>query len=291
MLQPDGQGTPYQIVAAQVMLARWAGIPARIGFGFDGGTFSHGLNSFYPDAGAAWMEAYFQGYGWVPIVGTPQKSTSTLTPHRTRQTPATSNRLDLQIAIPVSQFSPHLIYEVVRYYSLRALAVLAPLLLIFSCYPVLLKAIRRGRRRRWTAGRGAPARAAVAYADLRERLHDLNIGSPRATPLQFLLAVEADTEHSELAWLVTRLLWGDLRRDTSEEHGRAAEEMCESVYKRIVGEQPMLNRLVAAITRTSLRDPWCDDIPGIAVPRRMTLSLPARPRRMRRLRTALAGRA
>ena len=29
-----GEATPYEITAAEVMLARWAGIPARIGFGF-----------------------------------------------------------------------------------------------------------------------------------------------------------------------------------------------------------------------------------------------------------------
>ena len=37
MLAGSKEGTPYEIVAAQAMLARWAGIPSRIGYGFDGG--------------------------------------------------------------------------------------------------------------------------------------------------------------------------------------------------------------------------------------------------------------
>ena len=36
MFKEGATATPYEIVAAEALLARWAGVPARIGFGFDG---------------------------------------------------------------------------------------------------------------------------------------------------------------------------------------------------------------------------------------------------------------
>ena len=43
------------------MLARWAGIPARIGFGFDGVNDENGVLTVRPGNAAQWLEVYFEG--------------------------------------------------------------------------------------------------------------------------------------------------------------------------------------------------------------------------------------
>lgn len=259
-----GQATPYQIVAAQVMLARWAGIPARLGFGFYGGVQQSERTTFRAVDGSAWLEAYFQGFGWVPLVGTPQKATANLSSHPKEQTKIhATDQLALNLYIPVRELSVQLLYQLVRYYAVRALAIVLPLIAALVCYPALLKRIRSRRRRKWAYQRGLPARVMVAYAEYRDRCHDLNIGDPRDTPLQFVTAIGDDREHDELAWLVSRSLWGDLARDLREEDVRSAEDMARSVTKRVDSAQPALNRFVGWITRTSLRDPWSDELPNV----------------------------
>ncbi|HVV75735.1 MAG TPA: transglutaminase-like domain-containing protein [Mycobacteriales bacterium] len=258
-----GKATPYEIVAAQVMLARWAGIPARIGYGFYGGSASHGVTTFRPVDGSAWLEANFPGYGWVPIIGTPRKAEPSISQQPKKKAKITpTDQLALSLYIPVRQLSVRLVYEEVRYYAWRALAIIGGLLFVVVCYPVPLKLLRRARRRRWAGKYGGSGRAIAAYAEFRDRCYDLNIGDPRLTPLEFVTAVEADAEHEELAWLFTRVVWGDLRRDLQDDDLAAVEEMARSVGRRVAQQQPGTNRFVAAITRASLRDPWTSEIPN-----------------------------
>jgi hypothetical protein len=288
-----GDASPYQIVAGQVMLARWAGIPARIGFGFYSGQDVKGVDEYYPVAGAAWLEAYFQNYGWVPIIGTPLKAQPNLSKAQKHKAAQQAPQLALSLEIPVQELSIQLLYQIVRYWAVRVAGVGIPLVLLVLVYPAFFKTLRRRRRRRWAARVGPVGRIAVAYANFRERCYDLNIGDPRETPLEFCSAIAADPEHEELAWLVTRVLWGDLRRDLRIEHVVEAEEMAKSVAKRVSGEQPMLNRVVGAVTRTSLRDPWSQELPNFWPRRRLRLHRPAllhlvRRRLRLRLRRPLA---
>jgi len=259
-----GNATPYQIVAAQVMLARWAGIPAEVGFGFYGGTAGKdGTISYLPGDGSAWIEAYFNSYGWVPIIGTPQKAQPTLSKnHKNQAKTKPTDRLALSIYIPVRQVGLQLFYQVARYYALRVGAVVLPLVLLVIGYPFGLKLLRGFRRRRWGRRHGAIGRVLAAYGGLRDACYDLNIGDPRLTPLQFTATVEDDAEHAELAWLVTRAVWGDLRRDLREEDAQEAEELAASVLRRLRAKQTVGNRFVAAVSRTSLRDPWSDELPN-----------------------------
>ena len=47
-------------------------MPSRIGYGYyDGAALKDGWHEIRPRNGATWLEAYFDGYGWVPIVGVP----------------------------------------------------------------------------------------------------------------------------------------------------------------------------------------------------------------------------
>src|ERR1044072_5652366 len=93
MLAGSKEGTPYEIVAAQAMLARWAGVPSRIGYGFDGGEVSGGDATgnraaraegppnkleVRPKNGASFPEVFFPKYGWLPVIGTPTKAKPTV---------------------------------------------------------------------------------------------------------------------------------------------------------------------------------------------------------------------
>jgi transglutaminase-like putative cysteine protease len=260
--------SPFEIVAGEVLLARWAGVPARMGYGYYSTTPATPKGRTYkitPADGAVWLEAYFDGAGWVPIVGTPPKAQPNIdtNPKKHNNAIHDSGRLDMNVYVPVKASTVQQLYTIVRYWAYRALPliVLAVLALVF--YPGPLKSIRRYRRRRWARARGMPERLAVAYADLRDAAHDLNLGDVSMTPLEFAAAGVEDAEHRELAWLLTRALWGDLRRDLRLEDVDAAEEMATSVMKRIRRANPMFNRLIAYATRVSLRDPYSAQVPNL----------------------------
>src|SRR5205085_6087647 len=78
LLVGSHEGSPYELVAAQAMLARWAGVPSRIGFGFDGTQQENGVSTVRPRNAAQWLEVYFEGDGWIPIISTPPKAKASL---------------------------------------------------------------------------------------------------------------------------------------------------------------------------------------------------------------------
>jgi hypothetical protein len=267
-----GEATPYEISAAEVMLARWAGIPARLGFGFYGGDVKDGVVSFRPRHGAAWLEAYFEGQGWIPIIGTPPKAKPSISDKEKKDDPnvVPTDELAISVYVPVERQDLRLLFEIVRFYLVRIGPVLLALAALVIGYPAGLKVVRTGRRRRWAAARGHLPRIVVAYAQVRDRAYDLNIGDSSHTPLEFVADVAEDDEHDELAWLVTRASWGDIGRDLRLDDVEEAERMARSVLRRLDREQTGLNRLLGWTSRASLRDPWTDEIPNTWVARTWT---------------------
>ena len=286
MLEGD-EATPFEITAGEVLLARWAGVPARIGYGYYGGDAAGGAKpaagtstfSVRPEHGALWLEAYFEGHGWVPIVGTPPKAKASLSPDDKRNDPTIrpTDELALVVYVPIRLETVQLLFDTIRFWALRAAPWVIAAVLAFLFYPGALKLARRSRRRRWAARHGPAERIAVAYTELRDAANDFNIGDPMHTPLEFLSDLSADVEHNELAWLVTRALWGDLRRDLRVEDAEAAEEMARSVTRRLRRANGGLPRLIALGSRTSLRDPFSRELPNLwrrpRPPRRPRLKL------------------
>lgn len=262
-----GEATPFEITAAEVMLARWAGIPARLGFGFYGGEASaqEGELAFRPKHGAAWLETYFEGYGWVPILGTPPRAKASLSNEQKNDDPrvVATEELAVTVYVPVRFQSVRLLYELVRYWLKIVVPILLGLATLIAGYPALFKLARTRRRRRWARDHGPVPRIVVAYAEFRDKAYDLNVGDVSWTPLEFTAATDDDDEHAELAWLVSRSVWGDLGRDLRIEDVEAAEDMARSLTKRLASEQTGLNRLLAWISRTSLRDPYTDEVPNL----------------------------
>jgi hypothetical protein len=262
------EASPYEITAAETLLTRWAGIPARMGYGFyQGDKRQEGGKSLWqirPKNGSTWLEAYFDGHGWIPVVGVPPRAKASLSEQKKQANPLVepSEELALVVFVPVKLRTIRLLYVVVRFWFLVALPVVFVVALLAVFYTAPVKAARRVRRRRW-ASDDLRRRIAVAYSNFRDIAFDLNVGDPAATPLKFLESVDEDPEHAELAWLVTRALWGDLRRDLKSEDIESAEDMARSVTRRLRRAQPALARIIGAASRASLRQPFTREVPNL----------------------------
>jgi transglutaminase-like putative cysteine protease len=258
--------SPYEITASEVLLARWAGIPARIGYGYynpDAKPAGNGRIDIRPSDGAMWLEAYFSNTGWTPILGKPPKAQSSLDNQKKKKQQILPNGLiTAQLYIPIRQQGLSLLYSIVQFWLARIAVVGGIVFFFWILLPGLIKMFRRVRRRRWADELGPREQLAVAYAELRDRAIDFNIGHPTLTPLEFLDVLEPDEEHTQLAWLITRGLWGDLRRDLRREDVEAAETMARSMFRRLIQGQPFLTRVVAFGSRVSLRDPWDPALPN-----------------------------
>src|SRR5581483_4618979 len=78
-----GSATPYEITAAEALLARWAGLPSRIGYGFYGGDpIDGGGFAIHPVHAATWLEVDFAGLGWTPLIGVPLHAVGSLSQDR-----------------------------------------------------------------------------------------------------------------------------------------------------------------------------------------------------------------
>ncbi len=267
MLAGSQEGTPYEIVAAQAMLARWAGVPSRIGYGFDGGEQGEGgFVEVRPIHGASFLEVYFPGYKWLPLIGTPQQAKASFGEEEQQfnQNVLASDEFAASLYVPTETDPRSFLFEQIRAIFSIVLPVLLLALLVYFGYPAVRKAYLRARRRSWAQGRGPEARIALAYAELRDLATDFGYRYHDDTPLMFLDRVVPDQEHMELAWLVTRTMWGDLQQEITEEDTRAAEELSGTLKKRLSQAHPFTLRFIAALSRLSLRYPYAPQINRLA---------------------------
>ncbi|MHB8509868.1 MAG: transglutaminase-like domain-containing protein, partial [Candidatus Dormibacteria bacterium] len=260
MLEGSKEGSPFEIVAGEVLLERWAGIPARIGYGFDKGqALTDGSDEIRPRNGSSWLEVNFKELGWFPVTGAPlhaKASSGGKNVQNTDQNVLPSDDIAVNLFIPIDQVTPSLLYEQIRPVVLAVVLALAMIGLVYALWPAAYKAYRRWRRRNWALGTGRRARIAVTYAEFRELAIDLGDDHYAETPLSFLKHLVEDPEHTEFAWMVTRLLWGDLVGQATDDDVHAAEEMSRSLRRRMARAQPASVRFLAIISRLSLRHPY-----------------------------------
>lgn len=292
LLEGSKTGTPFEIVAAEALLARWAGVPSRIGFGFDGLNDENGVLTVRPRNSAQWLEAWFPGYGWVPLIGQPEKARTELdSDPNARFNPAIlpSDDVAVEVYVPIEVQNLKLLYERVRETLFRILpfAVLAGV--AYVGWPAAAKARRRQKRRRWATAHGPQAQVAVEYAELRDLAIDLNVGDEWDTPLEWMHKVQPDEEHAELAWLASRALYGDMRDTVTEADARAAEELAGSMRRRLSRAQPGSTRAIAAISRTSLERPFTTELPNVRQVKLPRVRLPRLRLGLPRLRFPVPG--
>ena len=285
----DLEGSPYEMVALQAMFARWLEIPARIGYGFDGGDLVEGeaqVLSIRPKHGASFPEVYYEGYGWLPVIGTPRQAEATVdaNPEQQQFDPSVlpSDEVAAQVYLPTIVDPPSTAAKQLAVLlgigALLALAAAAA----YAVYPAFKKARVRARKRNEALRGGPRARVALAYGEWRDYATDLGFSHPTDTPLMYLDRFMPDEEHTELAWLTTRGLWGDLQHELTDDHAAAAQELSRSLRRRLASTQPGTLRAVAVVSRLSLKHPFSpEDTPSGG--RR-------RPIRIRRRKGSFGGR-
>jgi hypothetical protein len=294
MLAGSKEGTPYEIVAAQALLARWAGIPSRIGYGFDGGEVAGGDGAtaqgagggggvpqgagggggapqggdnkleVRPKNGAAFPEVFFPKYGWLPVIGTPTKAKPTVgsDPATQRQDPNVLPSDDIQIGLFVPVLVPPKspLPEQIRRIVLVAVPLALLLFLLYVTWPGIRKAWVRSRRRSAARAAGPRARIALTYAEWRDMGTDYGYRHDTDTPLMYLDRFVEDPEHTELAWLVTRGLWGDLQGSLTPELATMAEELSRALRRRLAQAHPAPVRAIGVVSRLSLRHPYAPEL-------------------------------
>jgi hypothetical protein len=256
----DKKASPFEIVAAQAMMARWVGVPSRIGYGFDGGDDIDGVRQVRPKHGATFVEVYFPGYKWLPVIGTPKKAEPTVggDPSQQQVDPniAPSDDAAVQLFVPeVTDPASVTTKRVLLFVLLLALLSLL-VAILYALYPIVLKGVARSRLRSRARAAGPTARIAVAYAEWRDLATDYGFSHPTDTPLMFLDRMVADEEHNELAWLTTRALWGDLQQSADDDLAGLAEELSRNLRARLAQAQPATVRAIAAVSRLSLKRPF-----------------------------------
>ncbi len=263
MLGGSKEATPFEIVAAQAMMARWIGVPSRIGYGFDGGEQIDNALQVRPKNGATFVEVYFPRYKWLPVIGVPKMAKPTVGGEAGEQqfdpSILPSDDVTVQLFLPVLVPPGSVAGEQLKRVLLIGIPLLLLLLLLYIVFPVLRKAFVRSRRRSAAAAAGTRARVALAYAEWRDYAADFGFAYPTDTPLMFLDRFIDDPEHNEFGWLVTRVLWGDLQDDSSPELAATAEELSRALRRRLGQAQPATVRAVAAVSRGSLRRPYAPD--------------------------------
>lgn len=261
-----GTGNPYELTASEALLARWAGVPSRIAYGYHGGTAKdNGEVEFRPADAATYLEVYLGQFGWVPIVGTPPRAQQSLSNNQRNNDSSIQSvpELGINVFLPVKQLRRPPLYAYLRYYLVRALPVVVVVGGLLLLYPVALKRLRRRRRAEWARERGPAGAVAFAYCSLRDQMIDLALPGRGMSPLELVELVDEDEEHAELAWLATRGLWGDLRGQLTDEDAVGAHRLAASVSTRITKAQPETAQLLAAVSRASLRAPYSAELPNI----------------------------
>jgi hypothetical protein len=284
MLAGNHEGTPFEIVAAEAMLARWAGVPSRIGFGFDAGQKEGDVVTIRPKNAAQFLEVWFDGYGWVPIVGAPPKAKIELNNKNAKVDPTVvaSDDVAVDVYVPIELPNNQQLYQRLRNDALHVLPFAAAALVIYLGLPWIQRLRRSARRRKWAASIGPRALVGVEYAEYRDLATDLGLGDPRDTPLEYLERIVDDDEHRQFAWLVARVLYGDLARTAGPAEVQAARDMGESLRRRLFRAQPYQTRALALVSRASLAEPYSWEMPNVEL-----LKL----RRPRARRAEMAGRS
>lgn len=263
------QGSPYEIVAAEALLARWDGIPSRIAYGYDIVHSDHvvdGRFQAHPNDGATFVEVYFPRYEWLPLNAPPKRAKPTVgaNPNNQKTDPRILPSQDIGVQLYLPVLTPPGSVLGRQILLIAALALLGALLLglAYSLYPGLAKARLRARRRSAARAAGSRARIALAYAEWRDYAADFGYAYPSDTPLGFTERFIADEEHSQLAWLVTRALWGDLHDAVDPELAVTAEELSRALRRRLAQAHPATLRIIAVFSRMSVRHPYAPGVPA-----------------------------
>ncbi|HEV7862334.1 MAG TPA: hypothetical protein VGR20_06525, partial [Acidimicrobiia bacterium] len=172
--------------------------------------------------------------------------------------PSDDIQIGLFVPVLVPPKSP--LPEQIRRTVLGAVPLALLLFLAYVSWPGLRKAWVRSRRRTAARAAGPRARIALAYAEWRDMGTDYGYRHDTDTPLMYLDRFVEDLEHTELAWLVTRSLWGDLQDSLTVEHATMAEELSRALRRRLAQAHPAPVRAIGVVSRLALRHPYAPEL-------------------------------
>lgn len=261
------EASPFEIVATEALLARWSGVPSRVGFGFDGLNVEGSTFTVRPRNASQWLEVNFDGYGWLPLIGTPNQAKTSLNDQNQKFTPTVrpSDAVAVQVYVLYRRTNIKLLFQRIRDYIYLYGPLVLAALLVYLVYPGIAKLVRARRRRAWAAVRGPLAEIMVEYAEMRDLAIDLNVGDDYDSPLEYCAKVASDEEHEELAWLVTQSLYDELGHELTADDVRTGTELAMSVRRRLNKAQPFQSQALAFISRASIEVPYTDELPNIKV--------------------------
>jgi hypothetical protein len=263
MVAGSKKGSPFEIVAAQALLARWIGVPSRIGYGFNGGDKVGDHLVVTPRNAATFVEVYFPRFGWLPVIGNPKKAQASDSNSDQQQKTSdvqASDNFGATLFLPTVTPAPSTTAQNTLLALLIAAGAAGLGYLGWLLTPLLVKARRRGRLRAAAAAAGPRSRIALAYAEWRDTATDHGYRHDADPPLAYLLRFAPDPEHAELAWLVTRAIWGDLRDAVTDDMAAAAEELSRALRRRLSNAHPVSVRVLSAMSRLSLRHPFSPEL-------------------------------
>src|SRR5439155_3499724 len=132
-----------------------------------------------PKNAAQFLEIWFQGYGWIPVVGAPPKAKIVLNNDKDTKVDPTitaSDDVAVDVYVPFELKNYKQLYQQVRTLALEALPFAVALLLLYLVLPWIQRTRRGARRRRWAQPLGPRAVVAVEYGEFLVLAPDLVVG-------------------------------------------------------------------------------------------------------------------
>ena len=302
------QGYCVQFATAMVMMARAAGIPARMAIGFLPGTFEQGQWTVRAADAHAWPELYFPGAGWLRFEPTPAERTGSTPSYAQAPTSGAStgpNRDPLASATPTGTAAPTTnrrpdldpttgtvltptVGDRLRGWltSPTAYVLLAVLLGLLGSLvlPVTARTVHRRRRER---ARDPATRAEAEWTELVSRLGDLGLrppsgGTPREWARHYVVEGYLDEQAEEsMGRVVTTLERGRYARPGVDLDDRHPD--VETVARAAARGRPVSRRVKAFLAPTAAVTWWSGLGSRVAaVPRRVGAAVTARVPRRRR---------
>ena len=250
------RGYCQHFAGAMALMLRFLGVPARVAVGFTGGSRRDGVWKVTDHDAHAWVEVWFDGWGWLPFDPTPGRGTLSQTYTTASDSAAAALRLGGRPFIPQDQGSGlpgESAAAATRANDSRGVWVAAALAgaLVSAIAALGLVKVARRQRRYWTDD---PRRlASAARADLADRLRDQGLSLPARASLGDVTRAlrPLGLTGSRFAAAAARARYGPA--DDAPASARDARRELRSLLRALRSSLPLRRRVRGYLSLRSLR--------------------------------------
>ena len=249
------RGYCQHFAGAMALMLRFLGVPARVAVGFTGGSRRDGVWRVTDHDAHAWVEVWFDGWGWLPFDPTPGRGTLSQTYTTASDSAAAALRLGGRPFIPQDPGSglPGEPATATRANDSRGVWVGAALAgaLVSAIAALGLVKVARRQRRYWTDD---PRRlASAARADLADRLRDQGLSLPARASLEDVTRAlrPLGLTGSRFAAAAARARYGPA--DDAPASARDARRELRSLLRALRSSLPLRRRVRGYLSLRSLR--------------------------------------